>query len=80
MKHPSVTSLARACALGIDLVFVLGDPAYYRRFGFAPAAGRGIAWEHPAPPEAVLAVGLTAAAAAGRGGVLRYHPAFDRFV
>ncbi len=30
-------SLARAAAGGGDLVFLVGDPAYYARFGFRPA-------------------------------------------
>jgi putative acetyltransferase len=71
--------LARARAAGAALVFVLGEPAYYRRFGFRPAAERGIAWEHAAPPEAFMALELNPGAGAARRGVLRYHPAFDRF-
>ena len=34
--------LGAADALGEPLVVLLGDPAYYRRFGFVPAAGHGI--------------------------------------
>lgn len=30
-------SLARAAAMGEELVFLVGDPAYYARFGFRPA-------------------------------------------
>src|SRR3546814_10145104 len=51
-----VAGLARARAAGAELVFVLGEPAYYRRFGFRPAAAFGIDWEHPAPQEAFMAV------------------------
>ncbi len=32
------TSLARAAGGGHDLVLLVGDPGYYDRFGFAPAA------------------------------------------
>jgi putative acetyltransferase len=71
--------LARARAAGAALVFVLGDPAYYRRFGFRPAAKRGIAWEHAAPAEAFMALELNPGAGAAPRGVLRYHAAFDRF-
>jgi putative acetyltransferase len=35
-------ALGRATAAGERLVLVLGDPAYYRRFGFVPAAPFGI--------------------------------------
>ena len=76
--------LARARALGGALAVVLGEPAYYRRFGFRPAADWGIAWEHdtPAhelPPGAFMALELHPGAGAGWRGRLRYHPAFDRF-
>jgi len=71
--------LARARAAGAELVFVLGDPAYYRRFGFRPAAERGIAWEHAAPADAFMVLALAPGAGAAPRGVLRYHAAFDRF-
>lgn len=34
-------TLDRAAALGYRLVLLVGDPAYYRRFGFSPAAPEG---------------------------------------
>ncbi len=36
---------------GIKLVFVLGDPDYYSRFGFHPAGKQGFAAPYPMPPE-----------------------------
>ncbi len=39
-------------AMGVDLVFVLGDPAYYPRCGFQINAGSlGYPAPHPIPPE-----------------------------
>jgi putative acetyltransferase len=35
--------LGAADALGEPLVGLLGDPAYYRRFGFVPAQSIGVA-------------------------------------
>ena len=32
---------------GVALVFVLGDPAYYRRFGFQPAGRQGLLAPYP---------------------------------
>jgi putative acetyltransferase len=72
--------LARARAAGAALVFVLGEPSYYRRFGFRPAAERSIVWEHAAPAEAFMALALGPGPDAAPRGVLRYHAAFDRFV
>jgi len=42
-------AIERCRALGIDAVLVLGDPAYYRRFGFdpAPAASLRSRWSGP---------------------------------
>ena len=36
---------------GVELVFVLGDPAYYTRFGFQPAGIQGLVAPHPIPVE-----------------------------
>ncbi|WP_182375971.1 N-acetyltransferase [Nocardioides sp. WS12] len=40
--------LARAEAAGDTLVALLGDPAYYARFGFVPARERGVTSPDPA--------------------------------
>ena len=42
-------ALARARKDGWDAVFVLGDPAYYRRFGFDPEAARGFGSPYAGP-------------------------------
>ncbi|QDT05084.1 hypothetical protein K227x_34820 [Rubripirellula lacrimiformis] len=36
---------------GVDLVFVLGYPDYYSRFGFRPAGAQGLQATYPIPPE-----------------------------
>lgn len=36
---------------GVDLVFVLGHPAYYPRHGFSPAGSRGFDAPYPIPAE-----------------------------
>ena len=36
---------------GVDLVFVLGHPAYYPRYGFQPAGERGFEAPYPIPDE-----------------------------
>lgn len=37
--------------MGVDLVFVLGHPGYYRRFGFSPAGVKGLEAPYPIPAE-----------------------------
>ncbi|MCM2374933.1 GNAT family N-acetyltransferase [Aporhodopirellula aestuarii] len=37
--------------LGVDLVFVLGYPDYYSRFGFKPAGIQGLQATYPIPPQ-----------------------------
>jgi putative acetyltransferase len=43
-------AIAEATLLGERLIVVLGDPAYYGRFGFQPAAAAGVTapWSGPA--------------------------------
>ena len=36
---------------GVDLVFVLGHPGYYPRYGFNPAGEQGFEAPYPIPPE-----------------------------
>ncbi|TDB37011.1 MAG: N-acetyltransferase [Actinobacteria bacterium] len=38
-------------ASGVELVFVLGHPAYYPQFGFEPAGARGLAAPFPIPAD-----------------------------
>jgi len=61
---------------GYQAVVVLGHPAFYPRFGFTPAAARGLTCEWPVPPEAFMALELDAGALAGARGVVRYRPEF----
>lgn len=67
--------LAACRAAGVDAVFVLGHPDYYPRFGFEPAAARGIGNEYGAPAEAFMVLELAADALSGVTGTARYDPA-----
>lgn len=76
------TSLVqRGLSLGITrrwkLVFVLGDPAYYSRFGFEQASRFNFFSEYDAPLEAFSVVSLDPAGlAAGPATLASYHPVF----
>jgi len=70
-------ALERARRAGHPLVVVLGNPAYYARFGFVRAAPHGLRYGHPAHEPAFQVVELAPGALAGRRGVVRYHPAFS---
>ena len=63
--------LARMRERGVPGCVVLGDPAFYGRFGFAPQAGL----VYPGPPAdhfmALSIGGVTPL------GAVRYHPAFS---
>jgi putative acetyltransferase len=59
---------------GHAAVVVLGHPDYYPRFGFAPASGSGLRWEHPCPDASFMALALTAHGLDGGPGVVRYRP------
>jgi putative acetyltransferase len=70
-------ALARARETDYTLVALLGHPAFYPRFGFAPAeATFGVTSAYDAPPEAWMALALPAYTPAVRGR-FRYAPAFD---
>lgn len=43
--------LAQLTKAGVDLVFVLGHPGYYPKFGFRPAGVLGLDAPYPIPPE-----------------------------
>lgn len=68
--------LAACLAAGHDLVFVLGHPEYYPRFGFVPTKPFSIGCEFPVPPEVFMLAELRPGAAAGVHGKVRYHEAF----
>ncbi len=57
----------------VDAVFVVGDPAYYSRFGFRPATQFGVRCEFPVPDEAFRMIELRHGSV--QSGILRYqHP------
>lgn len=60
---------------GFGFVVVLGDPTYYRRFGFLPAAGWGLADEYGGG-EAFQALELEPASIPDGGGLVRYAREF----
>ncbi len=64
--------------LGYGFVVVLGEPTYYRRFGFTPADHRGLGNEYGAG-EAFMVLELRNGGIPADGGVVRYGPAFDEF-
>jgi putative acetyltransferase len=63
--------------MGRRVVFVLGHPGYYPRFGFVPAAPHGLSCRWPVPPEAFMVTELEAGALDGARGLIRYDAAFD---
>jgi putative acetyltransferase len=66
--------LDRAGEGGWRGVFVLGDPAYYRRFGFDPAVARGFASAYAGPH--LMALALGGGDLPATGGRIDYAPAF----
>ncbi|WP_107850520.1 GNAT family N-acetyltransferase [Oceanimonas marisflavi] len=55
-------------------IVVLGNPAYYRRFGFRPAREIGLTCPYPDAGDAFMALALKPPAPTG---LVTYHPAFD---
>jgi putative acetyltransferase len=68
-----------ACAArGAGLVFVLGHPGYYPRFGFEPAAACGFHYRSADFDRAFFVKELLPGAVRGRSGWVRYHEAFEK--
>jgi putative acetyltransferase len=66
-----------ACrALDWRVLFVLGAPAYYARFGFTLAASRGLHYASQDFDAAFQVLELAPSALAGARGWVRYHAAF----
>ncbi len=70
--------LAACEAAGYGFVVVLGEPEYYRRFGFDRGDRRGLANEYGAD-EAFMVLELKEGAIPGGGGVVRYGAEFGEF-
>jgi putative acetyltransferase len=64
---------------GHNIVVVLGHPDYYPRFGFEPAAPKGIRSEYDVTDDKFMVAELEPGALADRKGIVKYHAAFARF-
>lgn len=69
-------SHARLAGLGESLVFVLGDPDYYRRFGFSAEGARSFRTPYDGPYLMTLELGKDAP----KNGVVTYAKAFSDLV
>lgn len=69
--------LQRMRLAGHTRVVVLGDPAYYPRFGFVPASRFGLTCPFPAPENAFMAVALARDAWRDVAGMVQYGHEFD---
>ena len=63
--------------LGADAVFVLGHPDYYPRFGFEPAAPKGLRYDSPRYDPYFMVRELRRGALAELEGLVRYLPEFS---
>ncbi len=69
-------ALRAARRLGHHVVFVLGHPGYYPRFGFEPARPKGLGCEYDVPDDVFMVAELEPGALAGRTGTVKYRPEF----
>ena len=70
--------LSRSRYIGWKAVFLLGNPAYYQRFGFVLAAPRGFHYESDANDPSFQMIELEPAALRGLEGRILYHDAFAK--
>ena len=69
-------TLTRLTAPRSFRVLFLGHPAYYPRFGFVPAAAKGLRCEYPVPDEVFRAAELVPGALTGGTDLVKYRPEF----
>src|SRR3546814_4451740 len=63
-------SLEAARQAGHRICVVVGDPSYYRPFGFIPASGQGLSLPGPVEPERFQVKALVPGALVGVHGVI----------
>jgi len=59
------------------VIIVVGEPAYYGRFGFVPASPLGIECPFAVTPDAFMVLELSPGAAKACRGMISYRPEFD---
>ena len=59
------------------VVFVLGNPQFYSRFGFLPASLKGCKSTFPVPDEVFMMQELTPSGCEGVTGTVKYHHEFN---
>lgn len=69
--------LQRCQAVGHPVVFVLGHPEFYPRFGFVPAGPLGLTCKWEVPTDVWMVAELSPGALEGLRGEVRYHAVFD---
>jgi len=72
-------AIQRAPSLGWSAIFLLGDPAYYARFGFSLAAPLGLHYESAAYDASFQVLELAEGALQDCSGLVQYHSAFSSF-
>lgn len=73
-----VEAALRTCGqAGVELVFLLGEPAFYGRFGFTPACRHGWRCAYDAPDGAFQVRPVGRASPLPPPGLVLYAPAFD---
>ena len=71
------SGLAACLQAGHELVFVLGHPTYYPRFGFMCAPPLGLHCQFDVPEDAFMVAELAPGALQNRRGTVYYHPLFE---
>ena len=65
---------------GHGMVFVVGHPEYYPRFGFTRAKRKGFDCDFPAPDEAWMVMEIDEGALKGISGTVKFQPEFQEAV
>lgn len=72
--------IEKCSIIGNDLVFVVGHPEYYPRFGFIQAKGKGFVCEFKVPDEAWMVFELGDKISPDKSRIVYFHPEFKNAV
>jgi putative acetyltransferase len=70
--------LQECLSIGHPIVFVLGHPRFYSRFGFESAGPKGFQCQWAVPDDVFMIKELIEGTISARRGLVKYHPEFSK--
>jgi predicted N-acetyltransferase YhbS len=75
-----ITATNVVIQMGYQIIFVIGNPAYYTRFGFMDAFEFGLRLPYEPPSGTLMVASLFPGALQGISGRVHYSMAFEKLI